>query len=166
MKNLEKRIWISKKYTIGQWINESIKTHSKKTAIVDGRTRITYADLGIQINHYSSYFFQRGIRKGHKVVVQLNNTKEYVFSVLALIQIGAIPVLANYVLRDKEITGIIERSAAIAYVYPEEALGFSYKNMAERVKKRNGQLLFVTSVSEIEMSSFNDRKITLASTIG
>lgn len=162
MKNLEKRIWISKKYTIGQWINESIKTHSKKTAIVDGRTRITYADLGIQINHYSSYFFQRGIRKGHKVVVQLNNTKEYVFSVLALIQIGAIPVLANYVLRDKEITGIIERSAAIAYVYPEEALGFSYKNMAERVKKRNGQLLFVTSVSEIEMSSFNDRKITLA----
>lgn len=101
MKNLEKRIWISKKYTIGQWINESIKTHSKKTAIVDGRTRITYADLGIQINHYSSYFFQRGIRKGHKVVVQLNNTKEYVFSVLALIQIGAIPVLANYVLRDK-----------------------------------------------------------------
>ena len=42
MKNLEKRIWISKKYTIGQWINESIKTHSKKTAIVDGRTRITY----------------------------------------------------------------------------------------------------------------------------
>lgn len=37
MKNLEKRIWISKKYTIGQWINESIKTHSKKTAIVDGR---------------------------------------------------------------------------------------------------------------------------------
>ena len=55
-------------------------------------------------------------------MVQLNNTKEYVFSVLALIQIGAIPVLANYVLRDKEITGIIERSAAIAYVYPEEAL--------------------------------------------
>ena len=162
MKNLEKRIWISQTHTIGQWINESIKTHSKKTAIVDGRTRITYADLGIQINHYSSYFFQRGIRKGHKVVVQLNNTKEYVFSVLALIQIGAIPVLANYVLRDKEITGIIERSAAIAYVYPEEALGFSYKNMAERVKKRNGQLLFVTSVSEIEMSSFNDRKITLA----
>lgn len=42
MKNLEKRIWISQTHTIGQWINESIKNHSKKTAIVDGRTHITY----------------------------------------------------------------------------------------------------------------------------
>ena len=39
MKNLEKRIWISQTHTIGQWINESIKNHSKKTAIVDGRTK-------------------------------------------------------------------------------------------------------------------------------
>ena len=45
MKNLEKRIWISQTHTIGQWINESIKNHSKKTAIVDGRTHITYAAL-------------------------------------------------------------------------------------------------------------------------
>mgnify|MGYP002533325541 CR=1 FL=1 len=114
MKNLEKRIWISQTHTIGQWINESIKNHSKKTAIVDGRTHITYTDLGIQVNHYSSYFLQKGIRKGNKVVIQLNNTKEYVFSILALIQIGAIPVLTNYALRDKEVTGIIERSEAIA----------------------------------------------------
>lgn len=162
MDNLEKRIWISKKYTINQWINESIKNHSKKTAIVDGRKRITYADLGMQVNHYSSYFLQKGIRKGNKVVVQLNNTKEYVFSVLALIQIGATPVLANYALREKEITGIIERSAAIAYVYQEETLGYSFKNMAEQVKKRNGKLLFIASVDEIEMSSFSDRNITFA----
>ena len=104
MKNLETRIWISQTHTIGQWINESIKNHSKKTAIVDGRTHITYTDLGIQVNHYSSYFLQKGIRKGNKVVIQLNNTKEYVFSILALIQIGAIPVLTNYALRDKEVT--------------------------------------------------------------
>lgn len=81
-----------------------------------------YTDLGIQVNHYSSYFLQKGIRKGNKVVIQLNNTKEYVFSILALIQIGAIPVLTNYALRDKEVTGIIERSEAIAYVYSKEIL--------------------------------------------
>ena len=33
MKNLEKRIWISQTHTIGQWINESIKNHSKKKDI-------------------------------------------------------------------------------------------------------------------------------------
>lgn len=161
MKNLEKRIWISQTHTIGQWINESIKNHSKKTAIVDGRTHITYTDLGIQVNHYSSYFLQKGIRKGNKVVIQLNNTKEYVFSILALIQIGAIPVLTNYALRDKEVTGIIERSEAIAYVYSKEILGYSYKSMAERIKKRNRELLFIISVAEIEMSSFSD--VTLIS---
>lgn len=158
MKNLEKRIWISQTHTIGQWINESIKNHSKKTAIVDGRTHITYTDLGIQVNHYSSYFLQKGIRKGNKVVIQLNNTKEYVFSILALIQIGAIPVLTNYALRDKEVTGIIERSEAIAYVYSKEILGYSYKSMAERIKKRNRELLFIISVAEIEMSSFSDKR--------
>ena len=161
MKNLEKRIWISQTHTIGQWINESIKNHSKKTAIVDGRTHITYTDLGIQVNHYSSYFLQKGIRKGNKVVIQLNNTKEYVFSILALIQIGAIPVLTNYALRDKEVTGIIERSEAIAYVYSKEILGYSYKSMAERIKKRNRELLFIISVAEIEMSSFSDKNIIL-----
>lgn len=49
MKNLEKRIWISQTHTIGQWINESIKNHSKKTAIVDGRTHITYSWYGFSM---------------------------------------------------------------------------------------------------------------------
>lgn len=78
-----------------------------------------------------------------------------------MIQIGAIPVLTNYALRDKEVTGIIERSEAIAYVYSKEILGYSYKSMAERIKKRNRELLFIISVAEIEMSSFSDKNIIL-----
>lgn len=152
MSVFEGQIWLSNRLTIMEWLNNSIKKYGSKIAIVDGEAYISYVKLKNMIDHYSGYFFQEGIKKGDRVVIQLNNSKEYVYAVLSLIQIGAIPVLTNYALREKEVNGIIERTQASAYVYSEISVEYSYKKFAENAKEKYDYLFLCNSVENIEIN--------------
>jgi len=58
---------------------------------------------------------QRGIGLGSRVVVQLPNVPGFVTLLLALLKIGAPPVLALAQHREHEIGDMLDRSGALAY---------------------------------------------------
>ncbi|MER6829207.1 AMP-binding protein [Streptosporangium sp. NPDC000563] len=102
----------------------------ERTALVAGDERLTYAELDRRAERTAAGFARLGIRRGDRVVVQLPNTTSFVVVFLALVRIGAAPVLALPAHRSSEIGYLCELSEARAYVIPDAHGGFDYRDLA------------------------------------
>ena len=105
-----------------------------KVALVAGERRETYADLDRASTRLGAALLRQGIRPLDRVVVQLPNTPEFVHWYLALVRIGAIPVLALRAHRHTEVRHFIRASGAVAYVVPDVAHHFDYRPMATQMQ--------------------------------
>ena len=105
-----------------------------KVALVAGKRRETYADLDRASARLGAALLRQGIRPLDRVVVQLPNTPEFVHWYLALVRIGAIPVLALRAHRHTEVRHFIRASGAVAYVVPDVAHHFDYRPMATQMQ--------------------------------
>jgi 2,3-dihydroxybenzoate-AMP ligase len=105
-----------------------------KVALVAGERRETYADLDRASARLGAALLRQGIRPLDRVVLQLPNTPEFVHWYLALVRIGAIPVLALRAHRHTEVRHFIRASGAVAYVVPDVAHHFDYRPMATQMQ--------------------------------
>jgi 2,3-dihydroxybenzoate-AMP ligase len=105
-----------------------------KVALVAGERRETYADLDRASARLGAALLRHGIRPLDRVVVQLPNTPEFVHWYLALVRIGAIPVLALRAHRHTEVRHFIRASGAVAYVVSDVAHHFDYRPMATQMQ--------------------------------
>ncbi|MGC5014302.1 (2,3-dihydroxybenzoyl)adenylate synthase [Streptosporangium sp. DT93] len=102
----------------------------ERTALVAGDERLTYAELDRRADRTAAGFARLGIRRGDRVVVQLPNTSSFIVVFLALVRIGAAPVLALPAHRSSEIGYLCELSEARAYVIPDVHGGFDHRELA------------------------------------
>ena len=107
--------------------------HPRKTALVSGELRLSYADLVEVSDRLACRFIEAGIRPLDRVVVQLPNGPEFVHTYFALTRIGAVPVMALRAHRHTEIRHFIRASGAVAYVIPDRIGSFDYRLMAAEV---------------------------------
>ena len=89
-----------------------------------GDERISYHALGEAVDRLACGLLDAGIRPLERVVVQLPNVPELVYTYLALARIGAIPVTALRAHRHTEIAHFLSASGAAAYVIPDTLKGF------------------------------------------
>jgi 2,3-dihydroxybenzoate-AMP ligase len=111
-----------------------------KVALVAGEQRQTYADLDRISARLGAALRRRGIRALDRVVLQLPNIAEFVHWYLALVRIGAIPVMALRAHRHTEVRHFIRASGAVAYVVPDVAHRFDYRPMAAQMQEEFGGL--------------------------
>jgi len=104
-----------------------------KVALVCGEQRITYAALVEAIDRLACGFVEAGIRPLDRVVVQLPNVPEFVYTYFALARIGAIPVTALRAHRHTEVRHFLTASGATAYVIPDRIKDFDYRAMAQEL---------------------------------
>ncbi|TDD79235.1 (2,3-dihydroxybenzoyl)adenylate synthase [Actinomadura rubrisoli] len=118
----------------GYWgdrlLGDVLRGDPGRTALVAGAERLTYAELDRRADRTAAGFLRLGIRRGDRVVVQLPNTAAFVVTFLALVRIGAAPVLALPAHRDSEVRYLCELAEARAYVSAETDGGFDYRSMA------------------------------------
>lgn len=105
-----------------------------KAAVVSGENRISYAELIRTAERLACRLLEVGIAPRDRVVVQLPNIPEFIYTYLALVRIGAIPVMALRPHRHSEIRHFVKASGARAYVIPEVLGGFDYRAMAQQVQ--------------------------------
>ncbi len=105
-----------------------------KVALVAGERRETYADLDRASARLGAALLRQGIRPLDRVVVQLPNTPAFVHWYLALVRIGAIPVLALRAHRHTEVRHFIRASGAVAYVVADVAHHFDFRPMATQMQ--------------------------------
>ncbi|MCF8206564.1 MAG: AMP-binding protein [Methylotenera sp.] len=74
---------------------------------------ISYAELAAQVQRLAGWFAQRGIGKGDRVLVDLQNCPQLVISHYALLSLGAVVVPVNPMCRAAEIKHLIDDSGAV-----------------------------------------------------
>ena len=134
--------------TLWQMMARSVQRWPDKVALVAGETRQTYRDLDRISAQLGAALMQQGIRPLDRVVLQLPNTPEFVHYYLALVRIGAIPVMALRAHRHTEIRHFISASGAVAYVLPDVAHKFDYRPMAQEMAQSFAHLRTVIVVGE------------------
>ncbi len=117
-------------------------------AVVADDRRLTYAALIDEVERLAVGFVALGLGSGDRVVVQLPNIVEFVTVYLALNRIGAIPVMALRAHRHLEVRHFLRASGAVAYVIPDVAGRFDYRDMARALQHEFATLAHVIVVGE------------------
>jgi O-succinylbenzoic acid--CoA ligase len=89
-------------------------------ALVDGDTRLSYAELNGAVEHMAGNLAVLGIAKGDRVAVILGNRREFVFAVLACARIGAIAVPIGIRNRLHENEYVLSHCGAQAVIFEAE----------------------------------------------
>lgn len=117
-------------YWTDRLLGDVLRGDPAALALVAGDDRLTYADLDARAARTAAGLLALGLRRGDRVVVQLPNTTGFVVAFLALVRIGAAPVLALPAHRESEIRYLCELSEARAYICADRDGDFDYRELA------------------------------------
>jgi long-chain acyl-CoA synthetase len=76
-------------------LEESVRSHANRPALIAENQRITYRQLHSAVQTVAQSLKKVGIHKGDKVALMLPNIPEFVYCYFAVVQSGAIVVLLN-----------------------------------------------------------------------
>ncbi|MFW0789341.1 (2,3-dihydroxybenzoyl)adenylate synthase [Gordonia sp. CPCC 205333] len=105
-------------------------------ASVDGPFTLTYAQLDAAVARRAAGFVDAGLAPGQRIVLQLNNSATFAVTLLALLRIGAVPVMTLPAHRISEIAGLADRSGAVGYIGEDGRRGFDYRTLATELRTR------------------------------
>jgi 2,3-dihydroxybenzoate-AMP ligase len=126
--------------TLGAFVQEWARQYGERVALVSGGEQISYRELAERSDRLALALLRLGIAPKDRVVVQLPNVPDFVFLVVALFRIGALPVLALPAHREYEISHLIEHAQATAYAIPAAFGAFDYQELARAVRTQRPSL--------------------------
>ncbi|MDP1676410.1 MAG: AMP-binding protein [Bacteroidota bacterium] len=109
-------------YNLTQLFENQIRLRPSKTAVIDGSRSISYHELQILSNQYSILFTNSGIKRGDRIAIYLRRSVESVAALFAAWHIGAIAVLVNDVLKNKQVQYIVDHAEAALLVTEKQLL--------------------------------------------
>ncbi|MCX5305435.1 FadD3 family acyl-CoA ligase [Streptomyces sp. NBC_00160] len=112
--------------SIAQLVRAAAARYADREAVVDGRTRISYAQLGERVERAAAACVAAGIEPGDRVAVWAPNTLEWIVSALGAVSAGAALVPLNTRFRGTEAAYVLERSRARLLFVTGTFLGTSY----------------------------------------
>lgn len=129
--------------TMGDLLDKAADVYPDKEALVDKTSRYTYAQVREMANRLAVSLMELGIRKQDRVLLQLPNWHEFVWSYFALQKIGAIVTLLLARHGQTEIHHICRLTGATAWIVPERYRDIDYLPIIDNVSKANPDLKFV-----------------------
>lgn len=134
----------------GYWQDKSLATefdavfkrYAGRIAVWDGEQSFTYAELDATSDRLALNLLDLGLRPLDRVVVQLPNVVEFVFSYFALQKIGCIPIAALATHRYTEVSQFVGLSGATTCIVPERQGDFDFRPMIDRVRNAHRTMKF------------------------
>lgn len=142
----EKGYW--QDLSISEVLDAAIAEYADREALIYGDMRLSYRELGHRIDRMALHFLDVGLKPQDRVVLQLPNTPEFVYTYFALVKIGVISVMALAPHRQAEIRHFLKSSGAVGYFIPAEYRKFNYLAMAEEMKAEIESLEYVFVAGE------------------
>ncbi|MEY4039752.1 MAG: 2,3-dihydroxybenzoate-AMP ligase [Actinomycetota bacterium] len=119
--------------SLARWRGSALR-NPHKIALVDGDTRLSYAQLFERADALAVNLRKLGLQVDDRVVVQLPNCWEFVVLTLACLRIGVIPVMALPAHRRHELEYLAEHSEAVAIIVPDVLRDFDHQELAEVIR--------------------------------
>ncbi|WP_407286896.1 FadD3 family acyl-CoA ligase [Streptomyces sp. BP-8] len=112
--------------TIPRLVREAARRHGSREAVVEGRTRISYAELGERVERAAAACIASGVAPGDRVAVWAPNTLDWIVSALGAVAAGAVLVPVNTRFKGAEAAYVLARTRAKLLFVTGTFLGTSY----------------------------------------
>ncbi|MFF1645383.1 FadD3 family acyl-CoA ligase [Streptomyces sp. NPDC058240] len=112
--------------SIPKLVRAAARRYGDREAVVDGRTRISYAELGDRVERAAAACMASGVEPGDRVAVWAPNTLDWIVSALGAVTAGAVLVPLNTRFKGAEAAYILQRSRAKLLFVTGTFLGTSY----------------------------------------
>lgn len=129
--------------TLGDLLDKAADVYPDKEAFVDSTTRLTCAQAREKADRLAIGLMDMGIQPLDRVLLQLPNWNEFVYTYFALQKIGAVVVLLIDRYRQYEVNHLARLTGATAWVVPEKYKKTDYVPVIHDVLKENPQLRHV-----------------------
>lgn len=120
--------------TLVGMIERSMRRHPDKLALIDGEKSATYRQLVERTDRLAVQFARLGLRSRERVIFQLSNSIELMYAFLALLRVGAIPVMALPAHRLTELRHFARHAQAVAHFVPAATERFDYGALADELR--------------------------------
>ena len=129
--------------TWGDVFDKHTDIYPEKTGLVDDRGQWTNQELRQQVDKLAVSLMKLGIQPKERVLLQLPNWHEFVFSFLALQKIGAIVVVLIPRHNQMEINHFCKLTEPVAWILPRHYGKIEYQTIIDDVLKENPQMKHV-----------------------
>ncbi|MFJ5632686.1 FadD3 family acyl-CoA ligase [Streptomyces goshikiensis] len=112
--------------SVAELVRDAAERYAEREAVVDGRVRIDYAQLGERVERAAAACIAAGVEAGDRVAVWAPNTLEWIVSALGAVTAGAVLVPLNTRFKGAEAAYVLRRSRARLLFVTGTFLGTSY----------------------------------------
>jgi acyl-CoA synthetase (AMP-forming)/AMP-acid ligase II len=112
--------------TIPDLVRWSAERYADTEAVVEGRTRITYAELDARVERAAAACLASGVQVGDRVAVWAPNSLDWITAALGAVTAGAVLVPLNTRFKGTEAADVLRRSGARLLFVTGTFLGTSY----------------------------------------
>jgi len=138
--------------TLGALLARAALRRPDAEAVVDGRRRLTYAELDARAIAVARGFARLGVAHGARVLLVLRNRLEHVIAYWALQKLGSVAVPVNFRLAANELRYLLEDSGARIALFEDSTSG----PMREAARGTLTDLVFVGDAPPTGSMSFDD----------
>ncbi|MGW1724970.1 FadD3 family acyl-CoA ligase [Streptomyces sp. NPDC002306] len=107
-------------------VRAAAERYADTEAVVEGRTRVSYAELGARVERAAAACLANGVGLGDRVAVWAPNTLDWIVSALGAVSAGAVLVPLNTRFKGAEAADVLRRSGARLLFVTGTFLGTSY----------------------------------------
>ncbi|KOU77642.1 fatty acid--CoA ligase [Streptomyces sp. MMG1533] len=107
-------------------VGSAAERYADVEAVVDGRTRISYGELGARVERAAAACIANGVSPGDRVGIWAPNTVDWIVSALGAVSAGAVLVPLNTRFKGTEAADVLQRSGARMLFVTGTFLGTSY----------------------------------------
>ncbi|UII57885.1 o-succinylbenzoate--CoA ligase [Cytobacillus spongiae] len=163
---------------VGEWMKSRAYLSGDKEGFVGKNGRYTFIEMNERVNQFANYLQTQGIQQGDRIALLCKNHEDFVTAFFGAAKIGVITVPVNWRLQAKEISYVLNHSAARVVLYDEEfasaiEMGKQEAPAEKYVCSGNGkedpafrEILASSSHVEPELVSFNEDPILMMYTSG
>ncbi|MEU8892237.1 FadD3 family acyl-CoA ligase [Streptomyces sp. NPDC048442] len=112
--------------TVPDLVRHAASRYGEREAVVEGRTRISYAELGERVERAAAACIARGVLRGDRVAVWAPNTLDWIVSALGAVTAGAVLVPLNTRFKGAEAAYVLRQSRTKLLFITGTFLGTSY----------------------------------------
>lgn len=112
--------------SIAGLVRSAAERYGTAEAVVDGRTRVSYEELGERVERAAAACLAAGVERGDRVAIWAPNTLDWIVSALGAVTAGAVLVPLNTRFKGAEAAYVLSRSRAKLLFVTGTFLGTSY----------------------------------------
>ncbi len=112
--------------SVPELVRAAAERYADTEAVVEGRTRITYAGLGARVERAAAACLAAGVRPGDRVALWAPNSPAWIVAALGAVSAGAVLVPLNTRFKGTEAADVLRRSGAGLLFVTGTFLGTSY----------------------------------------